>query len=45
MENYQDMEIIQDMEAQHHTLLHRILISRIIYIYRQVYNIYAYELH
>ena len=45
MENIPDMEIILDMEAKHHKLLHSTAISRTKQIYHQVYNIYAYTLH
>ena len=45
MEILQDMGIILYMEAKHNKLLHSTTISRRKYIYRQLYNIYAYVLH
>ena len=39
------MEIILDMEAKHHTLLHGKNIGRRKYIYCQVYHLYANALH
>ena len=44
MENFQDMEINLDMEAKNFTL-NCTTIGRRIYIYLQVYNLYAYTLH
>ena len=48
MENFQDMEIFQvmeiilDMEARHHKLLHRTTVGKRKQIYREAYNLYAY---
>ena len=36
IENFQDMEIILDMEAKHYTLLHSTTIKIRKYIYRQI---------
>ena len=44
MENFQDMEIILDMEAKHNAL-HRTTPGRIKQIYRQEYNLYDCALH
>ena len=38
MENVQDIEDLQDMEAKHHTL-HGTTIGKRIYIFFQVYNL------
>ena len=41
----QGMEIILDMEAKHHTIIHRANIGRRKQIYHQEHNLYAYALY
>ena len=44
-EKFQDMEIILNVEAKNHTIIHRTTIGRRNQMYLQVCNLYTHVLH